>query len=122
MGRYFALSMNLPAQHQRYSRESRVKTTKNNILLNNRTGVFVFVALCLMLLTYIVQINSFSTKGYEIKSLEKKISSLKEEQKALQIQSAELQSFQRIQGDTSIINMVPVSTIMYIQTTALSER
>ncbi|GEM_PF-2241543 len=121
MGRYFALSMNLPAQ-QRVSRESRVKTAKHNLLTHNRTGLLVFTACCLMLLVYLVQVNSYSTKGFEIKSLEKKISQLKEEQKQLQIQSAELQSFQRIQGDAAVVNMVPVSTISYIQTTALSER
>ncbi len=121
MGRYFALSMNLPSQ-QRLTRESRVKTSKHNVFSNNSTGFFVFTACCLMLLVYLVQVNSYSTKGFEIKSLERQISQLKEEQKQLQIQSAELQSFQRIQGDNAVVNMVPVSTISYIQTTALSER
>ena|SRR5258708_6872491 len=116
MGRHFALTFKLP----NYSRQnSRIRSAR---LDYKNLGIAVFGAIILMLLIYLVQVNSFSTKGFEISSMQKKINTLKDQQRLLQIQAAQLQSFQRIQGDPAIINMVPVSAVSYIQTTSLTQR
>ncbi len=113
MGKHFALTFNLPGA--RLSPRSALSSQPN-------WGFAVLAAGCLLIVIYLVQVNSFSTKGYEINNLQKKIQQLKDGQKALEVQAAELQSLQRIQSDPIILNMVPVSSINYVQTTSLTQR
>lgn len=117
MGKHFALTLQLPKYHI----ERKAKTSTLT-LENKNWGMAILVVGSMLILSYLVQVNSFSTKGYEIKSLQKKVESLRNDQKALEVQSAELQSLQRIQGNPSVLNMVPVSTISYVQTKSLTQR
>ncbi len=124
MGEHFALTFKLP-QYQRQRQQSKKRAFALGAGLNidiSRLGVAVFASIILLFLIYFFQVNSFATKGFEIKNLQQKIELLKESQKQLQVQAAELQSFQRIQGDPTLLNMVPVSNISYIQTTSLTQR
>ncbi len=122
MGKHFALTFQLPS----YRLERSASKTSNRFsgMFSNTTniGAIVLGLCCLLTIAYLIQVNNFSTKGYEISNLEKQISQLREEQKTLEVQTAELQSLQRIQSDPAIVNMVPVSTISYVQTTSLSQR
>ncbi|MDB4940060.1 MAG: hypothetical protein JWO40_485 [Candidatus Doudnabacteria bacterium] len=117
MGKHFALTLQLP----KYRSERSVKIAPFT-LENKKLGISVLVLGSFLVLTYLVQVNSFSTKGYEIRNLQTKVDQLKNDQRALEVQSAELQSLQRIQADPAVLNMVPVSTISYVQTTSLSQR
>lgn len=116
MGRHFALTYRLPNYNREKTRVNFWQVDYQNL------GIAVFAAIALMTLVYLVQVNTFSTKGFEIRTLQKKIDTLKDQQKDLQLQAAQLQSFQRIQGDPAIMNMVPVTSISYIQTTSLTQR
>ncbi len=120
MGKHFALSLQLPGYHLEKvgSKVSRAELKMQTPLV----GAAILGLGVLMVIVYLIQVNSFSTKGYEISTMQKKITQLREEQKNLEIQTAELQSLQRIQGDPTIINMVPVSSISYVQTTSLTQR
>lgn len=121
MGNHFALTYKLNTLPSR----SRSKSGRGRNWLRldtNALAVAVFFAIILSLVAYLVEVNTFSTKGFEIRTLQKQIETLKQSQNQLQVQAAQLQSFQRIQGDNQIINMVPVTSISYIQTTALSQR
>jgi cell division protein FtsL len=114
MGKYFALSMQIPMQQTK-------KRTANRASVE-RLG-FAVTALCLVLMvSYFVQANSFSTKGFEISRLQQQVDDLAENNKKLQIEAAELQSLQRIQNEPQVTGMVPVNTVTYIQTSALSSR
>lgn len=117
MGKHFALTLQLP----RYTSE-RKNRTSGVMLADRKWGAAVLFTSCLLLITYLVQVNSFATKGYEIGNLQKKIDQLKTEQRTLEVQTAELQSLQRIQAQPTILNMVPVSSISYVQNTSLSQR
>ncbi|GAC1412364.1 MAG: hypothetical protein NVSMB66_1200 [Candidatus Doudnabacteria bacterium] len=117
MGKHFALSLKLPKYKMERQIKNGISTIENRIW-----GISVLTAAGLLLLFYMIQVNSFSTKGYEIKNLQTKVESLRNDQRALEVQSAELQSLQRIQSSSAVLNMVSVSTISYVQTKSLSAR
>lgn len=83
------------------------RTTKINLLLIICTVIFG--------LAYFLQINSLSTKGYEIRRLEQKIKSLELEQKHLEMQSSSLQSISRIQEQANKLNLVPINNVAFIK-------
>lgn len=64
--------------------------------------------------TYLGVINATAVKGYEVKAIEQKISQLKKDNKQLQIQEAELNSFYNIKDNIGNLNMVPANEIVYI--------
>lgn len=71
--------------------------------------------LCLMVAAvYLGIINVSAVKGYEIKKVEQKIEELKKENKQLQIQEAELNSFYNIKDNIGNLNMVEVEDVVYI--------
>ncbi len=64
---------------------------------------------------YIYLVNVRVTKGFEIKSLEKRIAELAKEQKSLQRQAAELQSMQTIEQHIDLNQFIPAQSVSYIQ-------
>ncbi|KKP69060.1 MAG: hypothetical protein UR66_C0002G0117 [Candidatus Moranbacteria bacterium GW2011_GWE1_35_17] len=73
------------------------------------------VFLCLVVaMVYLGIINASAVKGYEIKKVEQKIEELKKENKQLQIQEAELNSFYNIKDNIGNLNMVEVKDVVYI--------
>jgi len=73
------------------------------------------IVLCLFVaVIYLAIINTSAVKGYEIKKVEQKIEELKKENKQLQIQEAELNSFYNIKDNIGNLNMVEVKDVVYI--------
>jgi cell division protein FtsL len=116
MGKYFALSMQIPLQ------QSEVKKRTYSPKKIERIG-FVLAVLCVTLaVSQLFQVNSFSTKGFEIRNLQKDVAELAERNKKLQIQAAELQSLHRIGNEPETSGMTSVTAVTYIQNTSLSRR
>ncbi len=63
---------------------------------------------------YLFIINTGAVKGYEIRKVEKKISELQKENKQLQIEEAELNSFYNIKKEVKNLNMVEATEIVYV--------
>jgi len=63
---------------------------------------------------YLSQSNQVATSGIEIKKLEKKLDELKEEQKKVQFQKAELESLKNIEEKARQLNMLPAEKMIYI--------
>jgi len=63
---------------------------------------------------YLGIINTSAVKGYEVKKVEQEIEKLKKENKQLQIQEAELNSFYNIKDNVSNLNMVEAKDVVYI--------
>lgn len=80
----------------------------------------IIVLFCVVSLLFLVQVFQSSTTGYEVSALETQIEELKEENKKLEIQAAELQSLDSIEASVQEINMVPVENIVYIEPPAAS--
>ena len=121
MGKHFSLAMRLPLYHkEQRSKRNRLSVRKRSG--GHNSGMVVFGALIIFIGLYLFQVNSFSTKGYEVRSLQKKVAQLGEQQKQLATKAAELQSLQRLGSDSALGRMVPVTTISYIQNANLTKR
>lgn len=73
------------------------------------------VVLCLLVCgAYLGIINTTAVKGYEVRQVEQKIDELRKENKQLQIQEAELNSFYNIKDNIGNLNMVEVKEVVYI--------
>jgi hypothetical protein len=122
MGKHFALALQLPAYQSR-SRKNKIRSSP--ILKNinyEHIGIAVFALLICTFLAYLIQVNNFAAKGYEINQLQNKISGLQADYKKLEAESSQLQSIQAIQSDNATFNMVPVNSVSYVQPLNLSQR
>jgi len=63
---------------------------------------------------YLAIINTTAVKGFEVKKIEQQIEELKTENKQLQIEEAELNSFYNIKDNVGNLNMVEAKDVVYI--------
>jgi cell division protein FtsL len=77
------------------------------------------VAMALILVMgalYLVQVNRATTKGYQIRDLEKKIQAVEDSNRKIELEVAELQSLDSIEERIDKLGMVPVDHIDYVKT------
>lgn len=121
MGRHFAAALQLHSYRSEQQKQ-KIRYSRKFHGHANIIGACIAVLCLAALLNYLFQVNSFATKGYEIKKLDTRLTQLKEQHRKLQLEAAQLQSIQKIQMDQATLNMVPVSSISYIQITSLSQK
>lgn len=100
MGKFLALTLE--------ARPIQTKSPKQTTV-----SIYVFILLAVLGASYLLLVNSLSTKGYEIKKLEKHVVELKEANKRLELESAALQSVQQIEEAVKVLNLVPGKGIKY---------
>ncbi len=128
MGKHFALTLQLqsyvrkPGHIRTSARQVSYKKNAFSEIKSKYAGGVIFVLAILLVFFYLFQVNSFSTAGYGINRLHNKVADLENSHKKFEIQAAELQSIQRIQSDSAALSMVPVTSVDYIQATALTQR
>jgi len=83
-------------------------------------AVALIFLVCLLSLFFLAQVFQSSTKGYEISELESDMEALKEQNKVLEIQAAELRSFETIKNEAEKLNMVQANKIVYIKQSGTS--
>lgn len=84
--------------------------------LNSKSSIiFLLVLIFAAGLVYLFQINSMTTKGYNIKDLEDRAADLREQNKKLQLQITDLRSTERINQELQRLNMVEVARVEYLQ-------
>ena len=66
---------------------------------------------------YLMQINAASSKGLEIRTLEREISELKEEGERMELKVAKEQSVQAVETKVKEMGMVPTPKIEYVMAT-----
>lgn len=93
-------------------REKKQKLVHFMVSASFRFSLMVFIVVFGFL--YIWQVNSVSTKGYEISDLEQKIKELEQENRKLDVHIAEYSSMQSIQTRLANANLVPADTVEYI--------
>ncbi len=82
-------------------------------------SVYAFAALnIVMLLGYIISINTSAAAGYEFSKLQRGVVTLTEENKKLTLGNAEINSMSSINDTLNQEGFVPVSGAEYVQTTA----
>ncbi len=74
------------------------------------------------LLGYLTEVNGNSSRGYEIKRMQTKLSDISEQQKKLNLKVAENTSMISIQEGFLSANFVPAETPTFLQTTRLTQR
>ena len=121
MGRYFTLTL----AHS--SRRGYRRATINPHLIGGPVAVgFAVVGMVFVIgLLYLTQINTVSTKGYQIKQLQDQITDLQGQNQKLELKATELQSIQELHttSSTTQINMVPIASVQFLPgRQALAER
>lgn len=76
-------------------------------------GILV-VAVMVVGFSYLVSVVSISTRGYEIRNLERRMDELKFENKKLNLQVAEMQSPSRIEEWVKTSGMVAAARVQYV--------
>ena len=76
----------------------------------------------LLLLSYLIAVNSYASTGYEIKTLQNRLSQLTEESKTMTIKVSEISSMVGVQNDFLSANFVPAGTPQFLQSNQLSQR
>lgn len=109
MGRYFALTLGLETQAQ-FKPKPKTIASKSRV----NWGFWLLLLLVVLSVTYLFQVNGSSTKGYEIKKLERRLFDLKETNKRLELEAASFQSTQYIESTVKILNLVPAAGIRYV--------
>lgn len=92
----------------------------SKIVLNKwfKTGVISMIVL--FGLSFVVQTNSLSTKGYAISSLEKKVTELENQNRQLEVQIAQYQSMHSIKERIKGSNLVAVGTPEYVDAPSMA--
>lgn len=67
---------------------------------------------------YLMQVNAASSKGYEIRALERRISELKEETERVELKVAQEQSVQAVEAKVREMGMVPTPKLDYLTVAA----
>lgn len=75
---------------------------------------FLVVFVCIVAVSYILQMTSVSTKGYEVERYEKRLEDLKRENQKLQVQMADLNSIYKIEEAGNRLSKVSPKDINYI--------
>ena len=113
MGRYFALNLAVP-QGSKTKNKKIVSTKSFKKLKRLNFGFVLGIFLVLLAIGYMTQVNSLSTKGYEIRKLELALKDIKETGKRLELEAAGLQSIQSIDEDIELLNLIPSGTVKSI--------
>lgn len=102
------------------SEKQTARKTKQVILPFLTLVIMMFNAY--LLVNYMTKINTYSSKGYEIKKLQVKIANLDEVNKKLSKQVAENASMLRIQEDYLNSNFVAAETARFVETGKFTQR
>ncbi len=77
-------------------------------------GLLLFMAVLLLGVCYLWQTNAVATKGYEIKALSRQLTTLRQDNQRLEVQSAELQAAEAAQPSAGQADLVAVEHIEYL--------
>ncbi len=91
---------------------NRALTSKLAFHLSLRIALLVL--LVVVVFSYLWQVNSVATSGYQLKELEKKISILEKRHSKLLLRATELRSLSRVEEKSKELGMVANDTIYYL--------
>lgn len=78
------------------------------------TGTLVAVAGALAVF-YVIELNSLSRRGFEVRAFEQRIQNLQQEQQKLSLRLAELQSMTRMEERVQSLGLVPADQVQYLK-------
>ena len=117
MGRYFSLALDLPGAASRSKPKVRSK-----MKLRADFGFWIALMLVVVGVFYLLEVNSLSTQGYELKRLDKTLAETRTEHDKLEMEAASLKSIQNVDAEIKNLNLVPSSGMKYLPTDGFSYR
>ena len=84
---------------------------------------FFLASLCaVVLMSYLFGVNSYSSKGYEIKSLQTKLTQLSEDNKKMNLKVSEISSMVGIQSELQNSNFISAGTPLFLEVNQFSQK
>ena len=77
----------------------------------SRLVMALLVASCVL---YLVQVNRLATRGYQMETLQQQIEKIRQENRDLESQALQLQSFQHLTSQVNQLEMVPAGSVQYL--------
>lgn len=111
MSKFFHLTKN-PVKN--YHKRKLFPVMKINIRIIN---IAIIALIVVVSVSYLIQINSLATKGYQIKELEKKVDELKQQKADLELEALSLQSMGVVKEKIADLGMVLAGETDYLQPT-----
>lgn len=108
MGRYLTITNTNKQGIRKQTLSRKIKTGPVTLT------IITMILICLLSLFYLAQLFDSSTKGYEMHELQKKVEELRELNRKLEIEVAELKSYKHIEEEAKKLNMVPSISVVYI--------
>lgn len=106
------------SSHQTRLRGASRFSAQQGSLTNSTVAVlFGVVLLCTLSVAgffYLQQVLATSNQGSDIHDLESKVMELKNQEKALELQGAQLRSLETIQNNVAKLNLVPSGPVAYL--------
>lgn len=91
------------------------KCSKNkNYCLWRGLNIFLVLSCIIFGLTYIIEINSLTIQGFQLRELSAKSRVLAEKHQELQVEALNLQSYSSVSSRLADLNMVAVDEVIYI--------
>jgi len=90
------------------------KLAKKRWRFSSSTRTAMLVGVIVLSFFYLFQINTVSSKGYEVSELERQITDLERETKQLEVDIATHSSMQSIQERLGTLDMVAVDSVEYV--------
>jgi hypothetical protein len=75
-----------------------------------------------VLLLYLVGVNQYAAKGYEMKSIQNRVASLETEQHKLLLKISEISAIGQLEKDLTMLGYVPVTKVQFVQGQQYSQR
>lgn len=97
-------------------RKNKNKSRVREFILNPvNLNIGLIVLIAAVGFMYLMEVNQATTKGYKMRDLEKKISSIEEVNRKLELQITDLQSLNNVKQRVDDLGMVPSDKVKYIK-------
>lgn len=104
-----------PVRSQRGLRAQRGNTTPTAI--GATVGVSTLIVLAILGFMYLQQVLHTASQGTDIHALETKLIELKQQQRELELEGAQLRSLQTVENHIQRLNLVPTERVSYLSET-----
>lgn len=74
----------------------------------------ILTLLAVLTVAYVVELNVVSRRGFQVRTLDTRLQTLREENRKLNIQLAELQSMTGIEDRIAALGLVPTADVQYL--------
>jgi hypothetical protein len=93
---------------------SRQRGSINSTTVTMTLGIFVIMAVTFLSFFYLSQVQNTASQGSDIQALEERMAELRERQRSLELEGAELRSIRTIEKNIPNLNLVAAEKVSYL--------